>query len=510
MTAEAGLRASPRRRRLTSAPLHSAGVAVALAGLGMVVSAGVDVAGGGHEALGLAGPGVVLTLLGLGVRSATTAPRRLPARSVFSAVFASWVAVCLAGGVPYLTTGAIDRFDDALFESVAGFTTTAASVIPDVGSLSDGLLFWRALTQWLGGLGVIVLAVAVLPHLGVGGMSLLRSELPPASEYLAMRVAETARRLWLLYAGFTIAMGLAYLVFGMGLLDAVAHAFTTVSAGGFSTRTGGFAAFDSAALEWAAAVGMLAAGMNVVLVWWAVRGRTGPLLRSAEARAYALIVVLASTAIVAWNVGDAELTQDVIRRSAFSVVSVVSTTGFAVSDFGRWVPPAQTVLLLLMFVGAMSASAGGGSKVLRLLAVVSHARRETSRHLHRRLVGVVRIGHEAVPEDVVSRILGYYAIFLMAVVAGTIAVASFDVDIVTALSSVASSIANVGPALGALSPGGSYLDVDAGARGVHMFLMLLGRVEIYPVLLGLAALGDAVRSPRPGRLMTRRASSARA
>lgn len=468
-----------------------------VAGAAMVTSAAVGIGGGGADVLDLAGPGIGLVVLGAAVRSVTVVPRRLPARSVFSAMAAGWVALCVAGAVPYLTTGALDRFDDALFESVAGFTTTAASVIPDVETLSDGLLFWRALTQWIGGLGIIVLAVAVLPYLGVGGMSLLRSDLPPASEYLAARVIQTARRLWGFYVGFTLVMAVVYLALGMGLLNAVAHAFTTVSTGGFSTLNGGFAAFDSARLEWAAIAGMFVAGMNVVLLWWAVRGRPGPLLRSAEARAYTLIVVGASTAVAAWNAADAGLHLDVVRRSIFSVASIASTTGFTVSDFGRWVQPAQTLLLLGMLIGAMSASAGGGSKVLRLLAVISHARRETARHLHRRMVAVVRIGHDVVPEDVVSRILGYYAIFFMALVAGTVAVASFDIDLVTAVSSVISSLGNVGPGLGAVSPGGGYLEVDAGARGVLMFLMLLGRLEIYPVLLGLAALAESVSSTRP-------------
>lgn len=484
--AQTGLRPRPSRRRLASAPLHSAGLALAVAGLGMLASAGAGAAGDGDDVLGLAAPGVALLLAGAAVRASTRVPRQLPARAVFSAMTAGWVAICLAGAVPYLTTGAVDRLDEAVFESVAGFTTTAASVIRDVEALPDGVLFWRALTQWIGGLGVIVLAVAVLPYLGVGGMSLLRSRLPPSSQYLAVRVMQTARRLWGFYAGFTVLMALLYLALDMDLLDAVGHAFATVSTGGFSTRNAGFAAFGSASLEWAAAAGMFLAGMNVVLLWPALRGRAGPLLRSTEVRAYALIVAGLSTAVAAWNAGDAGSGADTIRESVFTVVSVVSTTGFTVADWGAWAQPAQTVLLLAMLIGAMSASAGGGSKVLRLLAVVSHARRETARHLHRRLVGVVRIGHDVVPEDVVSRILGYYAIFFMALVAGTVAVASFEIDVVTALSSVISTLANVGPGLGDVSPGHGYAGLDAGARNVLAFLMLLGRVEIYPLILGMA------------------------
>lgn len=473
----------------------------------MLAGAAAGAAGDGREVAALAVPGTACLALGLAVRWATAVPRRLPARSAFSAVAAGWTMFCLAAAVPYVTTDALGAFD-ALFESVAGATTTAATTLAEVETLPDGLLVFRALTQWAGGLAVIVLAVAVLPYLGAGGMSLLQSELPAASEVLAVRVAQTARRLWPFYAGFTVAMAGVYLAAGMGLFDAVGHGLTTVSTGGFSTRDGGFAAFDSAGLEWAATAGMFVAGMNVVLVWSAVRGRAGPLLRSAEARAYAALVATAAAAVVAWNAADTTFGAETIRHSVFTVVSIVSTTGYAVADFGRWVQPVQTVLLLLMFVGAMTASPGGGAKVLRFLALGSHARRETARHLHRRLVGVVRVGHEVVPEDVVSRILGYFSIFVMAIGMGTLAVASSDVDLVTAFSSVTSSLANVGPALGELSPAGTAMAVSAGARGVHMILMLLGRLEIYPVLLGLTALAEGVRSFRPrrvSRLLTTRA-----
>lgn len=492
---------SRRFRRLASAPLHMAGLVVAVAGAMMLVAGIVEAIDGGPDTVALLLSGAAVGGIGAILWRLTHAPKTLPIRSVFSSVATAWVAISLAGAVPYLATGALRRLDDALFESISGFTTTGASVFPEVETLSHGLLLWRSSTQWLGGMGVIVLAVAVLPFLGAGGMALLRSEIPGGgSERLAPRMRTTARRLWTVYLGFTVATAIGYAAAGMGGFDAVNHAFTTVSTGGFSTRTASFAAFDSAAIEWIAVLAMFVAGTNFVLLWRATRGNLGPLLTSSEARAYGSIAVGASLLAVAWNTGLEIPGHDTIRESVFSVVSVVSTTGFSTADFGLWSHPGQALLLFLMLIGAMTGSTAGGSKIFRLLAAAGYARREILRHVHSQLVAVVRLGREVVPEEVLARILGYYAVFFTVLLAGTVAVAAFEIDIVTSVSTVAASLGNVGPGLGTVSPGGGFLSLDAGARGITMLLMLLGRLEIYPVLLGAAALLDTTRKFFPARV----------
>lgn len=494
----------PGRRSLkrTAPVVNITGMTLVLAGSGMIASAVVDLVNGGPDVAALLVPGLgALAIGGLAWR-ATSIPESLPVRSVFGAIAAAWVALCLVSTLPYLTAGVLERFDLALFEAVSGVTTTGATVIADLDSASDGLLFWRSLTQWFGGLGVIILAVAILPFLGAGGMGLLRAELPgPAAEHLAPRVRDTLARLWGVYVGFTVVMTGAYLAGGLSPYDAATHAFATVSTGGFSTRTGNLAAFNSATIEWIAVGGMFLGGTSFVLLWRAVRGRPGPLLRSAELHAYAGLLALSALVITVWNATGTAFDHETVRRSIFAVVSVGSTTGFTVVDWGAWIDPAQALLLFLMLVGGMTGSTAGGSKMLRLLTAASYARREIRRHVHPRLVGVVRIGREVVPEEIVSRILGFHALFFSVVVIGSVAVASFDIDIVTALSAVVASVSNVGPGLGDVSPGTTFLALDAGARALTIVLMLLGRLEIYPLLLGGVTLLDRARSTLPSRAL---------
>lgn len=485
---------------MTAPVANITGMTLALAGAGMIASAVVDLVNGGPDVAALLVPGLGALAIGGLAWWTTSIPESLPVRSVFGAIAAAWVALSLVSTVPYLTSGVLDRFDLALFEGVSGVTTTGATVIADLDSASDGLLFWRSLTQWFGGLGVIILAVAILPFLGAGGMGLLRSELPgPAAEHLAPRVRDTLARLWGVYVGFTVVMTGAYLAGGLSPYDAATHAFATVSTGGFSTRNANLAAFDSAAIEWIAVGGMFLGGTSFVLLWRAVRGRAGPLLRSAELHAYAGLLAVSAVVITVWNATGAAFDHETVRRSIFAVVSVGSTTGFTIVDWGTWIDPAQALLLFLMLVGGMTGSTAGGSKVLRLLAAASYARREIRRHVHPRLVGVVRIGREVVPEEIVSRILGFHALFFTVVVIGSVGVASFDIDIVTALSAVVASVSNVGPGLGDVSPGATFLALDTGARGLTIALMLLGRLEIYPLLLGGVTLVDRARSKLPSR-----------
>ncbi len=425
------------------------------------------------------------TIIGLVGWRTTVVPKEVRGLQVFVTVTLAWLALSAAGAVPYLVTGRLSTLDQALFESISGFTTTGATVIRPIADTSQGLLLYRALTQWIGGMGVIVLAIAVLPTVGSGAMNLMTAEAPgPAGERLTPKVRQTARHLWTVYVGFTVAMVVAYVAAGMSLYDGFAHAFTTVSTGGFSPHNASMAHFDSAAIEWIAIVGMFLAGGSFALYFRALRGRPGPLLQSTEFRVYAALVLGAAGAVfLAADVGSSSVQH--ARDSLFSITSVTSTTGFATADFGGWSQGAQIVIMLLLPLGAMAGSTAGGVKVVRLLAVASYAHRAALSQLHPRLVRPVRVGTQPVPEEIATRTVGFMMMALVIFGGGATLIALTGSDMITAFSS-ASSFGNVGPGLGDVGPTQDYLNLPWTARLVTMAQMLLGRLEIYPVILALS------------------------
>lgn len=481
---------TPARRR-TAPVLHVVGIVLALGSTGMIAAAIVEAIDGGPDVATLASCGVVVGGIGVALWRTTTLPDRFRAVEVFLVVTASWLALSIAGALPYVLTGAVERVDDALFESVSGLTTTGATVLRPIEDTSAGVLFWRSVSQWFGGMGVIVLVVAVLPVIG-RGMDLLRAEAPgPSGERLTPRVRDTARRLWGVYVGFTGALIVAYAVAGMSAYDAVTHTFTTVSTGGFSPYSRSIAHFDSAAIEWIAVIAMLLAGGSFALYYRALRRQWRPLWRSTEVHVYVGIVVVASAIALIANQDDAGLGHDAVRGAAFNVTSVVSTTGYATQDFGGWAQAAQVVLLLLMPLGGMAGSTAGGIKTLRLCAISSYATRAARRQLHPRLVRPIRVGETTLDEETASRVMGFLVFALAILTAATMLVAVSGADLVTSFSTAATTFGNVGPGLGDVGPSADFLAVSPLARWTAMLSMLLGRLEIFPVLLALAAL------PRP-------------
>jgi trk system potassium uptake protein len=485
--------------RWPSVTTHVAGLTALIGGVGMVLSALVEQIDGGPDVVPLALSGAAVAVIGAVAWRRSTIPARLRRVDVFVAVTASWLLLTMAGAVPYLATGTLDRVDDAVFESVSGFTTTGATVLRPIEGLSAGILFWRSLSQWLGGMGVIVLVVAVLPTVGAGGMDLLQAEAPgPTGERLTPRLRQTARYLWSVYLGLTALLLVAYFAAGMSAYDAVVHSFTTVSTGGFSPYDASLGHFDSAVVEWIAVVGMVLAGGSFTLYYRALRGRIGPLRRSAEMRLY--LVVVAGTSLFLYVVGSGErgLGHTAARDSVFTVASVVSTTGFTTTDFGQWNQVSLVVLLLLMPVGAMAGSTAGGVKLVRILAVGSYAYRELVRQLHPRLVRPVRVGATHLDEAVSSRVLGFLVLVLIIFGSGVVVVASTGADLATSFSASATALGNVGPGLGDVGPASDFRALDAPARAAMALVMLLGRLEVYPVLLSLAVLpriADRLRHP---------------
>ena len=480
--------------RYSSLVANVAGLTLAMVGVGIAVSGVVDAIDGGPDVAVLLATGLLVWVVGSLMWRITIVPKQIRTLDVFITVTVAWLAMAASGAIPYLLTGHFERFDDALFESIAGFTTTGATVTPDIEATSKGLLFWRSTSQWMGGMGVIVLVVAVLPTVGSGGMSLLAAEAPgPTGERLTPRVRETARRLWAVYIGFTIVLAGAYFVAGMSVYDAVSHSFTTVSTGGFSPYQSSIGHFDSAAIEWICIVAMLLAGGSFTLYYRALKRDPKPLLKSTEFRIYLLVVA----AITLWAFiasGNDGGQAAGFRDSLFTTASTITTTGYVTTEYGLWSQTTQLVLLMAMPIGAMAGSTAGGIKVIRLMAVASFAHREALRHLHPKLVRPVRVGNGILPDDVARRVVGFMMLALAIFGGGAVLISMSGPDMITSFSSSATAFGNVGPGLGALDHANDFLSIPSAGRWVAMGQMLLGRLEIYPVILALSVI--TLRIPR--------------
>ena len=466
--------------------IHVLGLTLSVTGAGIAASGIVGWMLGGPDVVTLVVFGLIVSVVGVVLWQGTSLPRQIRILDVFVTVTLAWVALTLVGALPYVLTGTITAYDDAMFESISGFTTTGATVLRPIEGNGPGIMMWRALTQWMGGMGVIVLVVAVLPTVGSGGMSLLEAEAPgPTGERLTPRVRHTARRLWGVYLGFTIVLTLAYVAAGMSLYDGVAHSFTTVSTGGFSPYNASLGHFDSGVIEWIAIVAMFVAGSSFTLLYRLIRGQAGPLLHSKEFHLYTLLVV--GVSVVMFFVNDATgSVADRIRGAFFATTTITSTTGYGTDDFASWSQGAQAIILLLLPIGAMAGSTAGGVKLVRVLAVGSFAHREALRHLHPRLVRPVRVGGGVMPDRTADKVVGFLILALATFGGGAIAIALTGPDIITSFSAAATSFGNVGPGLGSVGPTNDFLMLPRFARWVTMVQMLLGRLEIYPVILALS------------------------
>jgi trk system potassium uptake protein TrkH len=493
--------------------VHTIGLTLAFCGAAMLLSAVVEVVmGGGGDWVPLAILGLIVNAVGYVLRTATSVPDRIPLLDVFATVAGSWAVISIVGSLPYLLTGTLTDLDQALFESVSGFTTTGATVLvagddPLRYDASDGILFWRSITQWMGGMGVIALVVAVLPSIGSRGMGMMAAEAPgPTGERLTPRVRSTARRLWGVYLGFTVLMILAYLAVGMNLFEAVTHAFTTVSTGGFSPHTASIAHYDSALLEWIVIAAMFVAGCSFPMLYRVLRGKPGAMLKSVEFRTYCAVVAVATIVVfVTADVGPRDYEN--FRHALFMVVSIASTTGYASTDFISWSDAAHSVLLILMPLGAMAGSTAGGVKMIRIISVASFTHRAALGQLHHRLVRPIRIGSVIIEDRVANQIVGHVALSLAIFGAGSVLIILTGVDLVTAFSASATSFGNVGPGLGLV--GGDFLAVPAFGRLVAVGAMLLGRLEIYPILLALVKLPVPRLRPTLARVANRMAEAGR-
>lgn len=467
--------------------LHIIGVVVAAAGFAMLAPVGVALLyQEWRVAAEILAAAAFTIAVGLLARKAYYAPKTLSARQGFAIVGLAWFAITVFGTLPYLFTGEISSITDAIFETSAGFSTTGASVVADPATLSYGILFWRSLTQWLGGMGIIVLSIAVLPLLGIGGVQLARAESPgPTPDRLTPRFRETAKRLWLVYVGLTVAQVMFLWVGDMNLFDAVAHSLTTLSTGGFGTKVTSLSGF-SAYTQWVVIVFMTLAGISFALHFRAL-SKPSAYLHNTELKIFLGIIAAASIIVVvfSWGAGVG----DTIRDGIFTVVSLVTTTGFATVDFGAWPVVLEILVFGLFFVGGMAGSTGGSVKPYRLGVLYEASRVDLRRVIHPRGVFVVRLGKDPVPDEIVESVQTFFLLYMFAFMTGTMLVAVFEhglglgTDVVTSASAVASSLGNVGPGLAEVGPSSNYASLHAGTKWLLSFLMILGRLELFPVLL---------------------------
>lgn len=481
------------------------GLAILVCSLLALTSAGMGIVTDGRDVGTFALAALAWSLIGGALSHQCSVPLRLRSTTAFVGVFVAWTAVIAVSTATYELAGTFAHWDDSVFESVAGFTTTAASVVENPESLSRATLFWRAGTQWVGGLGALLFVVAVLPSIGVGGLDVTEAGQRHAGTSLRSRRTQLQlRRLTLLYAVLTVAGVALYLVGGMAPFDAVTYAATTISTGGFANHAGSFGHFRSTTVEWAGFGGMVLGGANLALLFRALRpGFRRSVLRSFELRAYLAVIFVGGIVVTLLTESPDGLTHDAIRRSLFHVASAASTTGHFVGGWGGWEVGAQVLLLAIIGVGAMSGSAGGGFRLVRALTLVGYLRRELVLQIHPRAVTHVRVGRRIVSDALVSRMIGYQAQYLIVAATGAIVVAALGGELVTAVSGAISAVANMGPALGDLVPGsGGVLGLPRPARAALMPLMLLGRLEIAPVLVG-AALAVSALAQRLGTVRRR-------
>jgi len=439
--------------------------------------------GFGEPVLPYAASAIAACVVGLALAlGSKTADRRMKNRDGFLVVSAAWLIASAFGALPYIFSGTLGSVD-AIFESVSGFTTTGSTVMNPIEGAPRALLLWRSLTQWLGGMGIILFAVALMPLLGVGGMQLFKAEVPgPVADKLTPRIAVTARRLWLIYVGMTT-VEWALLVFaGMTPYEAACHAFTTMSTGGFSTLDGSIGGFDSALIDWIIIVFMTLAGVNFVLHYRVLTGRIGSALRDAELRYY-LILLGGATLIVYWALVHG-LEPGSFRAALFQVVSIATTTGYATVDFEGWPAVALLVLLQLMILGGMAGSTSGGVKSLRVLIGMKAVGSVFNRLGHRTAVGhPAQYAGRRVHDDVLAGIWSFFTAYFLLVTIVACAVAAAGYDILTSLSAALTSVGNVGPGLGEIGPYNHFAHFPNATKLILCLGMIAGRLELFTILI---------------------------
>lgn len=517
-------------------------------GIFLLISFGVALLYGGFDWQSLLLSAGIVLAVGGGISFFTKKTKPgMGRREAYIIVSMVWVVFSFFGCLPFVFSGAIPSFTNAFFETISGFTTTGASILNDIEALPHGLLFWRSITQWLGGMGIIVMSLAVLPVLGIGGMQLFVAEVPgPTPDKLHPRIHQTAKRLWAIYILFTFSETLLLWAGGMSFFDAINHAFTTMATGGYSTKQASIAFYQSPFIQYVIIVFMFLAGTNFSLAYFAFQRKFSKIWGNEEFRYYLGFVVgftlLISIGLVFFNtkkIKQAKTTvqhsrqmieqehesleqalspqeyqkleqalshaeqrleatdekpaqlsarsiESAFRESLFQVVSIMTTTGYATTDYLKWTPILWVLLFVLMFFGGSAGSTGGGIKIVRILLLMKNSALEFKRLIHPHAVIPVRLNHKAVDPQIVTNVLAFIVVYIIIFVLGTVVMTFFGLNLDSAMGAVIASLGNIGPGIGSVGPAENFFHIPASGKWVLSFLMLIGRLELFTVLILIA------------------------
>lgn len=462
------------------------GLLLLVEGVFMLLSALVATIYGEPQVLDISlSAGITIAVGGLVWVLTKNAEKTFGKREGYIIVSLAWVVFSFFGTLPFLFTGAISSFTDAFFETMSGFTTTGASILNNIEELSHGILFWRSITQWMGGMGIIVMSLAILPILGIGGMQLFVAEVPgPTPDKLHPRIKETAKRLWGIYIIFTVMEALLLWAGEMDLFDAINHAFTTMATGGYSTKQASIMHFTSPYTHYVIVVFMFLAGTNFTLSYFAMHFKFKKILINEEFRFYAFLILFFTIAISLGLYFSSERgAEQSFRNALFQVVSIVTTTGYATTDYILWVPGLAILIFVCMFIGGSAGSTGGGIKVVRILILVKNSFMELKRLIHRNAVIPVRFNKNSVPNEIITNVLAFTAFYAIMVILSTVVMSIMGNDLETSIGGVAATLGNIGPGIGGVGPMSNYAGIHDFGKWFLSFLMLVGRLELFTVLI---------------------------
>lgn len=406
-------------------------------------------------------------------------------REGYVIVSLGWISMSVFGSLPFIIHGAIPDYTNAFFETISGFTTTGATILTDIEALPHGLLFWRSLTQWLGGMGIIVLSLAILPILGIGGMQLFIAEAPgPTKDKIHPRIQETAKRLWGIYFILTLSQVIFLMIGGLNLFDSLNHAFTTMATGGFSTKNSSIAYYNSPFVQYVFILFMFFAGTNFTIHYLALHKKFGFFKINSEFKFYLFITLLSALVVMIIHLPYQSLKfEESFRQSLFHVVSLITTTGFTTSDYENWAPYSRMIFFALLFIGGCAGSTGGGIKVIRHFILYKNSLLELKRLVHPRAVIPVRVNGKAVNPEIISVVQAFFILYILIFVFTSIIVSLLGLDFASAAGAVAACLGNIGPGIGIVGPAGNFAALPDLVKWILSALMLIGRLELFTVLL---------------------------
>ncbi len=455
-------------------------------GMGMLLSMVVAIISGGDDILALGISSSICLLPGITAFLLTSNyTNHFSRREGFFAVTLGWVVITFLGSLPYIISGYIPHLPDAFFETMSGFTTTGSSIVDNIEAFPRGLLFWRSMTHWLGGMGIIVLALSFLPGVGMGGLHLYNAESPGMTvDKVSPRLYKTARRIWGIYVFFTLLEMVLLMFGGMNWFDSICHSFATMATGGFSTKQASIAFFQSPYIEYVITLFMIIAGSNFTLLFFTLIGKPSRLFHDEEFRDY-ILFILGFTAII---FGGLLITTDTgigqsVRSSLFTVVSILTTTGFVTADYLQWAPVLTILVFAIFFFGGSTGSTGGGIKIMRIVLLLKNSYYELRRMIHPHAVIPVRFNKLCVEPKIMNNVLAFFMFYVSIFFVSSIILMIFVPDMATSMGAVATCMGNIGPGLGTVGPVFTFSHIPDAAKWFLSFLMMLGRLELFTVLV---------------------------